>query len=150
MAGTFGAKVWERRQEARAVRGAFAAEITGLLEIARVRKHDDTMRNWIERWEKGEDYKPTFHGAPRERDPVFNKNVDKIGLLGDDAADVIKLYTQLEALRVQFRAIEDGRLDNFDFRRRIEYVKKALAIYETLMREAEPVAHRLYGGRRGN
>jgi hypothetical protein len=147
MVGTFAAKWWERRQEARAVRAAFAAEISALVEIARVRKHDETMRNWIERWEKGEDHKATFHGAPRERDPVFSKNVDKIGLLGDDAADVIKLYTQLEALRVQFRAIEDGRLDDFDFRRRIEYVKKALAIYEALIREAEPIARRLYGGR---
>jgi hypothetical protein len=85
LTGGFGAKIWDEWRQRRALRAAFRAEIAGLLNVGEIRKHEERLNGWIAAWEKGEDHRPTMYGVPADDDPVFSKNVDKIGVLGSEA-----------------------------------------------------------------
>jgi hypothetical protein len=139
-AGGYFARRSEERKQRLALRAAFAAEIGAMLAIADVRQHESRLREWINRWENGEDHKAVFFGAPRELDPIFSKNVDKIGMLGADAADFVRWYTLLRALRVHFIAIEDGGLDKLPLPRRVAFVQQALDLGPELRRLGEKLS----------
>jgi hypothetical protein len=46
--------MWQTHQQKKALRAAFAAEIDGLLKIGRLGRHDNSMREWIKKWQAGE------------------------------------------------------------------------------------------------
>lgn len=123
-------KRWEEDRQSTALRAAFAAEISGLLRIVEARKHVAFAEHWVEKWGRGEDYQPQMFGLDKIReDPVFSKNVDKIGLLGSDAADTVLFYTTLEAVRVNFLQVVEGKLNNLTIEQRIGVVQGALNLW---------------------
>jgi hypothetical protein len=90
-----GAKQWEEYRLRRALRAASGAEINGILEIAEARGHVRNAEEWLERWRHGEDHAPQMFGPDDRKmpeDQVYNRNADKIGMLGADAADVAVLH----------------------------------------------------------
>jgi hypothetical protein len=87
--GSIAVKWWEEYRHRRALRAAFGAEINGILEIANARGHLRNAEEWLARWRRGEDHVPqlfTLDDDKMPEDPVYDKNVDKIGMLGTDAA----------------------------------------------------------------
>ena len=137
--GAFAAKSWEHRQQRLALRAAFGAEIDALLKISEIRKHQSNAENLVAAWKAGEDVLPMMFGSLPESDPVYAKNIDKIGLLGNDAAEVVLFYTKLNAVRVHLRLILDGGLKAMTLQQRIDWVEQGLEIW----REAKPRAEEL-------
>jgi hypothetical protein len=137
--GAFAAKFWEHRQQRLALRAAFGAEIDALLKISEIRKHQSNAENLVAAWKGGEDFLPMMFGSPPESDPVYANNVDKIGLLGNDAAEVVLFYTKLNAVRVHLKLICDGDLKAMTLQQRIDWVEQGLEIW----REAKPRAEEL-------
>ncbi|HEY1160319.1 MAG TPA: hypothetical protein VGE83_06795 [Terracidiphilus sp.] len=137
--GAFAAKFWEHRQQRLALRAAFGAEIDALLKISEIRKHEALAENLLGSWKRGEDVVPTMFGSPPQSDPVFANNVDKIGLLGSDASEVVLFYTKLAAVRVHLRLMCEGGLRSMTLPQRIDFVEQAFSIW----REAKPSAEEL-------
>jgi hypothetical protein len=97
------------------------------LKLAEIRQYEIVFQSWIDHWNRGNlEFVPVMFGVPRDDDPVFSKNVDKIGTLGADAAEIVLWYTLLKALRVHFIAIMDGRLKEMAVEQRIAFVQMAL------------------------
>ena len=137
--GAFAAKSREHRQQRLALRAAFGAEIDALLKISEIRKHQSNAESLLAIWRRGEDFLPMMFGSPSESDPVYANNVDKIGLLGNDAAEVVLFYTKLNAVRVHLKLICDGGLKAMTVQQRIDWVEQGLEIW----REAKPRAEEL-------
>jgi hypothetical protein len=137
--GALAAKFWEHRQQRLALRAAFGAEIDALLKISEIRKHQSNAENLVAAWRGGEDVLPRMFGSIPESDPVYANNVDKIGLLGNDAAEVVLFYTKLNAVRVHLKLICDGGLKAMTLQQRIDWVEQGLKIW----REAKPRAEEL-------
>jgi hypothetical protein len=70
---------------------------------------------------------------------VYANNADKIGLLGNDASEVVLFYAKLSAVRVHLKVICDGGLKPMALPQRIDFVEQALLIW----REARPRAEKL-------
>ena len=146
LAGTFAAKYWERRQECRALKAAFGAEIEAILTIAEIRKHLALAQMLVAAWKNGQDVLPKMYGKPPEVDLVYAKNVDKIGMLGKDAADVVLFYTKLAAVRTHLRAICEGHLSELEVPDRINFVQQAIDLWSDTKPEAEILVARLKAG----
>jgi hypothetical protein len=142
--GAFAAKFWERRQQRLALRAAFGAEIDALLKITEIRKHETFAENLLNAWKKGEDVVPMMFGSPPQSDPVFANNVDKIGLLGRDASEVVLFYTKLAAARVHLKLMCDGGLKSMTLPQRIEFVEQAVTIWREAKPRAEKLVSRLF------
>ena len=81
--GSFAAKIWDEWRQAAALRGAFRAEISGILNIAKVRRHKEVAEQYIAAWETGHDIVfKTFGVELSSKDPVFNADVGRIGSIG--------------------------------------------------------------------
>jgi hypothetical protein len=127
---TVAVKRWDEYRQSTALRAAFAAEIDALLKIAITRKHVSRAEGWIEKWRQGEDHLPSLFAPDQLRqDPVYAKNVDKIGLLGPEAGDVVIFYTNLEAVRINVLRIVRDRLKDMTTEQRIAWVQDALDIW---------------------
>jgi len=133
-----GQRVWDEWRQRKGLRAAFGAEIGALLKIAETRRHEENAEAMLAAWRRGQDFLPVVFGTPDD-DPVFSRNVDKIGLLGSDAAEVVLFYTQLKAVRVNLRFMERGHLKDFSPDRRIAWVESALTIW----RETKPIGQQL-------
>jgi hypothetical protein len=132
LASTIAVKWWEEGRRRRALRAAFRAEIDALLKIAEVRRHEANAEAWLAKWRSGEDYAPQLFGLNDDQmpeDPVYKANVDKIGMLGADAADVVLFYTNLTAVRINLRVFVTGQIKDFTIEKRIGWVEAALAIW---------------------
>lgn len=141
--GTVGVRLWEEWRQRIALRAAFGAEIEGLLIIAELRGHVVNAKAWAARWKKGEDFVPKLFGTPPDEDPVFAKNVDKIGLLGSDAADVVLFYTLLKAIRVHLRALVGGSIKELAPAERAAFTEKGLELWARALPLAEGLVARL-------
>ena len=93
LVGSFCAKLFEERLQARALRGAFRAEIAGLLEIAAIRKHEEVAAGFISAW-KANNPVPFFaYGMElASRNPVFSANVGRIGSIGRELAEEVTAF----------------------------------------------------------
>jgi hypothetical protein len=147
--GAFAAKSWEHRQQRLALRAAFGAEIDALLKISEIRKHQTNAESLLAVWRRGEDFLPMMFGSPPESDPVYANNVDKIGLLGNDAAEVVLFYTKLNAVRVHLKFICDGGLKTMTLPQRIDWVEQGLEIWREAKPRAEELVTRFRRKRRG-
>jgi hypothetical protein len=143
LAGGFGGKIFDEWRQRSALRAAFGAEIAGLLKIAKMRRHDEAAKRWIVKWKCGEDYHPKMFGVPDDNEPVYNKNADKIGILGSVASDVVLFYTLLKAIRVHLRAIQEGRTKELTIEQRIIFVEQALSLWQQTLPLAENLEKRL-------
>ena len=76
-------------------------------------------------------------------DPVYRGNVDKIGLLGTDAADTVQFYMNLTACRVNLRAFVTGEMKDFPIEKRIEWVETLAAIWSPTKELGESLINRL-------
>jgi hypothetical protein len=132
IASSITVKWWEEYRHRNALRAAFRAEIKALLEIAEAREHVRKAEEWLERWCRGEDHVPQLFTLDDDKmpdDPVYNRNVDKIGMLGADAANIVLFYTKLNAVRVNLRVFVTGQVKEFTIERKIAWVKNALALW---------------------
>jgi len=132
--GSLTAKWWDERRQREALRAAFAAEIEALLQIAETRGHLADAEDWLRRWRDGEDHVPQLfwpNDDTAREDPVYTKNVDKIGLLGPDAGDIVLFYTNLGAVRVNLRAFVTGQAKEFTTGQRIAWVENGLSIWQS-------------------
>jgi hypothetical protein len=85
--GSFAAKIWDEWRQAVSLRGAFRAEIAGLLAIAEARKHEAFIEESIAAWKSGNDIPVNFFGLEHAgRVPVFTANVGAIGTIGRQLA----------------------------------------------------------------
>jgi len=82
-------------------------------------------------------------GVPEDNDPVYNKNADKIGVLGSDASDVVLFYKLLKAIRVHLRATQDGRVKDMPIEQRINFVEQGLSLWQQMLPLAENLVERL-------
>jgi hypothetical protein len=125
-------KWWEEWRKRRALRAAFGAEIEALLKIAEARGHEARAEEWLAKWRSGEDHVPQLFAMDDNKmpeDSVFKANVDKIGMLGADAADTVLFYTNLAAVRVNLRVFVTGQAKDFTVERRIVWIEGALNIW---------------------
>ena len=137
-AGSFAAKHWEQVQLRKAMRAAFAAEIGAFLKIAEIRNHEKIVRSWQE-----PNHEPKIVGGPQDDEPVYAKNVDKIGLLGQEAEKVVFFYSLLKAYRINLRAIERGDVLAMPAGERISFVEGMLSIWLQMKPLGEDLAKRL-------
>jgi hypothetical protein len=131
--GSIGVKWWDEWRQRRALRAAFGAEIEALINIVEIRKHEARAQEWLAKWRKGEDYVPKmygFDGAKMYEDPVYRSNLDKIGMLGAEAADAVQFYTNMIACRVNLRVFVTGEVKDFSIGKRIEWVESLLAVWQ--------------------
>jgi hypothetical protein len=146
--GSIAVKWWEEYRHRRALRAAFCAEINGILEIAKARGHLRNAEEWLARWRRGEDHVPqlfTLDDDKMPEDPVYDKNVDKIGMLGTDAADIVLFYTNLNAVRISLRVFMTGQVKEFTIERKIAWVENALAIWRPSEALGRSLVRRLMG-----
>jgi hypothetical protein len=113
------------------------------MNVAEMTKHEEAFKGWIAVWEKGGDHCPSMYGVPADDDPVYSKNVDKIGVLGSEAADVVRFYSMLKALRVRLRGIEAGRLGEMPNDRKIDFTKETIAVRLRTLSIGEDLVNRL-------
>jgi hypothetical protein len=142
----FAAKFLEHKQQRLALRAAFGAEIGALLEIIEIRKHEAFAATLLDAWKRGENVDPPMFGSPPQSDPVFANNVDKIGLLGNDASEVVLFYTKLAAVRVHLKVMCEGGLKSMTLPQRIEFVEQAFRIWREAKPRAEELVARLSRG----
>jgi hypothetical protein len=143
LGGGFGANWLEHRRQRRALRAAFGAEIDAILKISEIRKHEILAEILLNAWKRGQDNVPLMFGSPPQSDPVFANNVDKIGLLGSDASEVVLFYTKLAAVRVHLKVMCEGGLTPMTLPQRIEFVEQALTIWRDTRPKAEELVARL-------
>jgi hypothetical protein len=146
LSGSFGAKVWEERRERAALRAAFKAEISTLLRMAAARGHDRLFRAAVELWErKGVEQTIVVFGAEDlPIDPVFSKNVDKIGKIGADiASDLGMFYALMAGIRLDLRALLRGQMQQLTPQARIDVIKRDLALYEEALLLGQQLVKRL-------
>jgi hypothetical protein len=140
-------KWWEDYRHRQALRASFGAEINGILQITEARGHVRNAEEWLARWRRGEDYVPQLFtladGAKMPEDPVYSKNVDKIGMLGAEAADIVLFYTRLNAVRVNLRVFVTGQIKEFTIERRIAWIENALEIWRPNEALARSLVQRL-------
>jgi len=139
------AKWWDEQRQRKALRAAFGAEIGALLKITEARRHVANAQEWLRRWPNGEDHVPKFFWLKTPQDPVYSNNVDKIGLLGTDAADIVLFYTNVDAIRVNLSVLVTGQIKNFTIERRIAWVENALAIWQPTEALGRSLVERLTG-----
>src|SRR5262249_28191285 len=140
------AKWWDERRQREELCAAFAAEIEALLKIVETRRHVANFEGWLRRWRNGEDDVPQMfwlNDGKAPEDLVYTKNVDKIGLLGADAADIVLFYTNLGAVRINLRVFVTGQARDFTIERRIAWVENALAIWRPTEALARSLVERL-------
>lgn len=131
LVGSFAAKLWDEWKQSSALRGAFRAEIAGLLSIAEARKHEQNAELLIAAWKAGSDVSLDIFGTDLAfRDLVYHANVGKIGTIGRElAAQVAEFYMQLLAVRITLQSFENGRVQALPLQTRIAEVENALAIW---------------------
>ncbi len=106
--------------ERRSLRGAFKAEIAGMLAMVERRGH-------------GQLFEEDFN-------PVYNANVGRVGLLGRDVAgDVVQFYDMILGTRADLRAIINGQTRSWSPQRRAELMERNLEIFS----EAQSLGHAL-------
>lgn len=146
LAGSFGAQAWQGRRERKALRAAFRAEISTILHMAEIRKHDQLFRTMVELWETKGIEQPVvvFGGEDLPSDPVFDKNVEKIGTLGADVAgDIGAFYAMMTGVRIDLRALMRGQMGNLTPAQRIDVIKKDLALYDEALALGRRLVERL-------
>jgi hypothetical protein len=75
---------------------------------------------------------------------------DKIGMLGADAADVVRFYTNMVACRVNLRVFVTGKIKGFSIERRIEWVENLASIWQPTKALGESLVMRLGSRRRSD
>jgi hypothetical protein len=143
--GSFAAKIWDEWRQAVSLRGAFRAEIAGLLAIAEARKHEAFIEESIAAWKSGNDSPVNFFGLEHAgRVPVFTANVGAIGTIGRQLAEeVTAFYTQLLAVLITIQAFEDGKMQSLPLPARIALAEDALAIWRKAKAEGVMLVEKL-------
>ena len=129
--GSFGAKLFEEWLQVRALRGAFRAEIEGLLDIAAIRRHEEVAEGFIAAWKSNNPVPFFSYGMElASRNPVFSANVGRIGSIGRQlAGEVTAFYARLLAVRISSESFDDPRMQAAPLPEKIAHAEAALAIW---------------------
>jgi hypothetical protein len=135
IAGSFGPLLWQQRQSRLALRAGVRASIYAILDMYATRDFAAIVRRAIDGWSAGTlNEWPTFAGSAELReDPILHRLGEKVGLLGDEAADVVAFTNMITGIDLDLRAIVKGELDRLTTPDRIRLFERDL----TLWHEAE-------------
>jgi hypothetical protein len=135
IAGSFGPLLWQQRQSRLALRASVRASIYGILDMYATRDFAGIVRRSIDGWTAGtQNDWPSFAGsADLREDPILHRLGEKVGLLGNDAADVVAFTNIITGIDLDLRAIVRGELDHLTTPDRIRLFERDL----TLWHEAE-------------
>jgi hypothetical protein len=127
--------------ERRSLRGAFKAEIAGMLAMVERRGHGQLFAEVAQAWRTGDAEAEIFlFGIEEDFNPVYNANVGRVGLLGRDVAgDVVQFYDMILGTRADLRAIINGQTRSWSPQRRAELMERNLEIFS----EAQSLGHAL-------
>jgi hypothetical protein len=131
LVGSFAAKIWDEWRQAVALRGAFRAEISGIISIAALRKHEALVEHIITAWKSGNNIPIAFYGLEKaSRDPIYTGNVSRIGSIGRHlSAEVATFYTNLLAVRIVLEAFNDAATQALPLPSKIDMAEEALALW---------------------
>ena len=132
LAGGILAHWYEERRKRISLRAAFRAEIQNILRIVTIRDYKGLFQRAIREWEADRECKPIIIGGDVSREePVFSENIDKIGLLGRDAASgIVEFYGVVEGIKTDIRGLCLGQLDSWTNADKARLFKEDLNLWE--------------------
>src|SRR5690349_12349192 len=103
---------YKRHRDRRSTAAAIAGEVSAITKRAAMGKTAEHYEHLLRMAERGEKLAfPKLHRDPVAFDPVYEKHLDKIGLLDPDVVmSAAAFYNYLQGLRVFQAAIADGTI----------------------------------------
>jgi hypothetical protein len=145
IAGSFGPLLWQQRQFRLALRASVRASVFAVLDMYATRDFAGIVRRAIDGWTAGtlNDW-PTFAGAADLReDPILHRLGKNVGLLGNDAPDVVAFTNMITGIDLDLRAIAKGELDRLTTQDRIRLFERDLTLWHEAERLGAELIRRL-------
>jgi hypothetical protein len=103
---------YKRYRDRRGTAAAIAGEVSAITKRAAMGKTAEVFENLLRMAQRGEKVTfPNLHRDPMAFDPVYEKHLDKIGLLDPDVVmSAAAFYNYLQGLRVFQASIADGTI----------------------------------------
>lgn len=137
----------DRAEERRALALGIAAEIDAYVELVEARNHSAAIRGFVALLRSGQNLPLSnlqrAEGKVRDYFPLFYTQLEKIGFLGEHAADLAKFYTRLAGVFATVESASAGRFDGYTIPNKITLLENELDLWENALRGGRAVAIQL-------
>ena len=122
------------------LKGSFAGEISALISIVKKRKYIENLDQLIKTMQKKQVKLPFYFQVTYNYFNVYEKNVDKIGLLMSPLPELIaKFYTQCFSILEDIKLIEKINIDEIDLEQLIGHYNELLSLFTDTLETGESV-----------
>lgn len=149
MASTLSQRIADREYERRALSDSIAAEITSYIDLMTRRDHQTHVRELIASLRSGQphslkDFGNAMAGIPvKEAFPIFFSQLDKVGLLGNDAYELGRFYTGVAGVIASLHQMAAGKFESLPLDARATLLEEELKLWNGTINIGRNTAARL-------
>lgn len=148
LVSVFAGKAWDEWRQRRSLRNALKAEIGAMLLVATIRQHEKLFVEFLAALQSPSPVtgRPVNFEADVDKPafPVYQKNLDKLGIIGDDVAgDMARMVALVSAVQTDVRAFASGKMDGLSRGALAELIEQDLAIGREAKELAKSLGQRL-------
>lgn len=104
---TFAVNIWSHQAQRKSLRAAFRGEVSALVSLLTKRNYEQGILNSMEIIHKQNKDNYFYFPIRRSFMGVYEQNVDKVGMIGELAEDLIIFYSQILAILEDNDAMKD-------------------------------------------
>lgn len=130
----------QKNFERDSLKGAFAGEISALISIVKKRKYIENLDQLIKTMKKHQVKLPFYFQVTYNYFNVYEKNVDKIGLLKSPLPELIsKVYTQCFSILEDIKQYEKFNIEEIEFEQLIGHYNELLSLFKDNLETGESI-----------
>ena len=128
----------KRHRDRKRVASALADEISAIVSMTTARNYVPLFQSIAAQIEAGTNVAvPLLIGEPREMEPMMEKHIDRLGLLGGDLSErIVTFYSFVQGIKLDIDRMANGEFDD-DLRAKAFLVRQDVALWK----DADTVAN---------